>query len=281
MKKTRIAVIQTDWAGTRAGMITKMRDLIAQAAGKGANVICLQEFSLSPYFASEKDDKHYSWAEPVEGGESTTFFGECAAEHGVYILGSIFEVAPDGVHWDTATVHGPDGALVGYTRKVHIPEGPGYYEDYYYGGYNEYPIHDVGGLPTAVPTCYDQWFPEMARICALSGAEFIFYPTAIGSEPEYPDMDTSMAWQTVMRGHAIANGVYIAAANRIGVEDVTFYGTSFICDPMGNILAQASRDQTEILIADTDPELFEQYRYVFPLLNQRRPDAYGKLTDQN
>lgn len=259
-------------------MIAHIQALVAEAADNGAQIICLQEFTLSPYFASVKDDNNYSWAESLQDGESVRVFGALAKQHGVFILGSIFERADDGVHWDTATVHGPSGDLIGHTRKVHIPQGAGYYEDYYYGGADQYPIHEAGGVKLAVPTCYDQWFPEMSRQCALNGAEFIFYPTAIGSEPEAPDLDTSESWQVVMRGQAIANGLYIAAANRVGKEGVAFYGRSFICDPMGNILAEASRDQTEIIYATLDADVMARWRYLFPLLKQRRPDAYSGLT---
>ena len=277
MQNTRIAVIQTNWPGSREAIKNTFRELVADAASQGAEIVCLQEFTLSPYFASVKDDVHFDRAESLTDGESSRFFSELAQKNGVQLIGSLYEKGDAGAFWDTATIHSPDGALAGFTRKVHIPQGAGYYEDYYFGGYNEYPIHDVSGLKTAVPTCYDQWFPEMSRICALNGAEFIFYPTAIGSEPDAPELDTAEAWQTVMRGQAIANGVFIAAANRTGVEDVTFYGSSFICDPMGNIIAQASRDQTEVLVADLDAAVFEQWRYLFPLLKQRRPDAYGRL----
>lgn len=132
-----------------------------------------------------------------------------------------------------------------------------------------------------MPTCYDQWFPEMARICALNGAEFIFYPTAIGAEPTDPDIDTQNAWETVMRGHAIANGVYIGAANRIGVENgIRFYGSSFICDPMGRVLAQAGRDTTEVIMADLDPAVLEHWRDLFPLLHQRMPQTYRRILDR-
>ncbi len=260
-------------------MIKKLEGLVADAAEKGAQIVCLQEFTLCPYFASVKDDVNFERAESLHDGESVTVFNRLAQENKVILIGSIYEKDDEGNYWDTATVSGPDGNLIGFTRKVHIPQGAGYYEDYYFNGNNEYPIHDLAGLKTAIPTCYDQWFPEMSRICALNGAEFIFYPTAIGSEPEAPELDTAEAWQTVMRGQAIANGVYIAAANRTGQEGVEFYGSSFICDPMGNIIAQAGRDTTEVLVAELDSKLFEQWRYLFPLLNQRRPDAYGKLVE--
>ena len=277
MKNTKVGVIQTDWPSSRAAMITRLHDLVAQAAAQQAEIVCLQEFTLSPYFASDKDDSNFARAEALHGSESEQTFSELARKNGVFLVGSLFERGENGRYWDTATIHGPTGEMIGFTRKVHIPQGAGYYEDYYFGGSNEYPIHDVAGVKMAVPTCYDQWFPEMSRICALNGAEFIFYPTAIGSEPDAPEIDTAEAWQTVMRGQAIANGVYIAAANRIGEEDVAFYGSSFICDPMGNIIAQASRDQTEVLVAELDVDLFNKWRYLFPLLQQRRPDTYQAL----
>ncbi len=286
MKNTTIALIQTSWPGSRAEIIKTYRELVVEAAVRGAEIVCLQEFSLSPYFASVKDDANTAWAEPVRGGESDAVFGELARQNRVFLLGSLFERADDGgaedrTYWDTATVHNPAGELAGFTRKVHIPQGAGYYEDYYYGGSDQFPVYEVAGVKTAVPTCYDQWFPELSRIYALNGAEFIFYPTAIGSEPDAPEIDTAVSWQTVMRGQAIANGVFIAAANRVGQEDVTFYGSSFICDPMGRILAQASRDQTEVIVAVLETAVFDQWRHLFPLLRQRRPDVYGELVKKS
>ncbi|MCB0009095.1 MAG: hypothetical protein KDE04_21660 [Anaerolineales bacterium] len=277
MKRTKIALVQTDWSGDRASMKAKLAELIGQAAAGGSNLVCLQEFTLSPYFASVLSDDNYRWAEMLHGGESDQFFGELAGRHRIYLISSIFEQGKDGKYWDTAVLHGPAGTQIGYTRKVHIPAGTGYHEDHYFGGATDYPVHDVAGLQVAAPTCYDQWFPEMSRICALNGAEFIFYPTAIGSEPSAPGFDSQKSWELVMRGQAIANGVFMAAANRVGQEGVTFYGSSFICDPMGNILAQASRDQTEIISAELDPAIFDQWRALFPLLKQRRPELYGPI----
>lgn len=277
MPPLKIALIQTHWPGNRADVSQTYRALVQEAVAQQADVVGLPEFSLSPYFASVIDEANYQWAEPLHGGESDRLFSQLARQNGVYLIGSLFEQAEDNRYWDTATIHGPDGHMVGFTRKVHIPQGEGYHEDHYFGGSDGYPVHDVGGLKIAVPTCYDQWFPEMSRICALNGAEFIYYPTAIGSEPTNPDIDTQEAWQTVMRGQAIANGVYIAAANRVGTEGVEFYGSSFICDPIGNILAEASRDQTELITAQLDPTLFNEWRRLFPLLKQRRPDTYSRL----
>lgn len=278
MEKTRIAVIQTHWPGNRTEIVATYKELVKEAAAQAAKIVCLQEFSLSPYFASTIDNANYRWAEPLRSGESDQIFSQLAQDNGVFLIGSIFEQDGDQF-WDTATLHAPTGELVGFTRKVHIPQGEGYHENHYFGGAAGFPIHDTGYVKLAMPTCYDQWFPELSRICALNGAEFIFYPTAIGSEPTDPEIDTAEAWQTVMRGQALANGVYIAAANRTGAEGVTFYGSSFICDPMGNILAQASRDKTEVITAELDPTQFARWRRLFPLLQQRRPEVYQQLVE--
>ncbi|RMG85401.1 MAG: hydrolase [Chloroflexi bacterium] len=279
MEKVRFALVQLAWPGERAPMMKTYHELVAAAAKDGAQIVGLPELSISPYFPGRRDPQGFQWAEPLHGGASDQFFSELAQEYGVYILGSIFEKADDG-YWDTATVHNPEGALIASTRKVHIPSGEGYHETDFFQSATDYPVHDIGLLRLAVPTCYDQWFPELARIYALNGAEFIFYPTAIGSEPTDPDFDSQVAWQTVMRGHAIANGIFIAAANRIGHEnDVTFYGSSFICDPTGCILAQAGRDTTEYIIADLEPRTMQRYRNLFPLLHQRKPHTYNRLTE--
>jgi N-carbamoylputrescine amidase len=194
-------------------------------------------------------------------------------------VGSLYEQAGEN-YFDTATIHGPDGKLIGKTRKIHIPSGVGYHETHFFGGADDYPVFDIGPLRMATPTCYDQWFPELARIFSMNGAQFIFYPTAIGSEPTDAAMDSQQAWQTIMRGHAIANGVFIGAANRVGTENlVTFYGSSFICDPMGKILAQASRDRPEVILAEIDLSVLRRWRGLFPLLHQRRPGAYARLLD--
>lgn len=281
MQALEIALIQMAWAGSRAEMIAQTRGLIAAAAGGGARLICLPEFTLSPYFAVTTDAAGFEWAEALPGGESEQFFSQQAAQHGVYLIGSLYERTPDGQYFDTATIHAPDGSLCGITRKVHIPSGTGYHETYFFGGADEYPVHDIGACKLAAPTCYDQWFPELARIYALNGAEFIFYPTAIGSEPTAPEVDSSEAWEIVMRGHAIANGLFIGAANRVGDEHgQRFYGGSFVCDPTGRVLAKAGRDTTEVIFATLQPETLNQWRELFPLLHQRRPEAYARLLDK-
>jgi N-carbamoylputrescine amidase len=285
MQPMTIAVIQYAWAGSREAMTRAAAALIAEAAGRGAALICLPELSLSPYFPITTDPAGLQWAEPAIGGDSDHAFGPLARQHGVSIISSIVERTTDEYSgaeriYDTAVIHRPDGVIGGITRKVHIPSGAGYHEDHFFEGGDTYPVHHIGELAVAAPTCYDQWFPELARIYALNGAEFVFYPTAIGSEPSAPDVDTQEAWQTMMRAHAIANGLYVAAGNRVGVEQgQTFYGGSFICDPMGRMLAVAGRDTTEVITADLDPEVFARWRGLFPLLKQRLPARYARLVE--
>lgn len=278
MKDIHIALAQGHWTGEQATTKALYRRLVAEAAATGAHLICLPEFTLLPYFPGLRDSAGFRWAEPLPGGASDIFFGELAREHQVSIVGSLFERDADGRYWDTATVHKPDGKLAYFTRKVHIPSGEGYHETDYFGGADQFPVHDLERVKLAAPTCYDQWFPELARIYALEGAELIIYPTAIGSEPTAADFDSAAAWQTVMRGHAVANGLFVAACNRVGRENaVTFYGSSFICDPLGTVLAQASRDGDEVLHAQLKAHVREQYLELFPLLGQRRPQHYGRL----
>lgn len=274
----RVALVQLGWPGDRDKMITNYRQLVAEAAARGAALVCLPELSISPYFPATRNPRGFEWAEPLADGPSAQFFAELARTHAVHIVGSLFERTTDGHFFDTATLHDPYGRLVGVTRKIHIPSGEGYHETDFFEAGDSYPVHTAATLKLALPTCYDQWFPELARIYALNGAEFIFYPTAIGSEPTAPEIDTQEAWQTVMRGHAIANGLFIGAANRIGSEGgLRFYGSSFVCDPMGRILAQAGRDTTEVITADLNPATMQRWRELFPLLRQRRPGAYGRL----
>ncbi|MCK6580897.1 MAG: hydrolase [Anaerolineae bacterium] len=282
MERIKVGLVQLAWAGTRAAMIDDYRRLVYEAAARGAELICLPELSLSPYFPVTTDPAGFDWAEPLPGGETERLFSELARAHRVAIISSLVEKTEDGHVFDTAILHQPDGALGGVTRKIHIPSGAGYNETHFFEAGTTYPVHAVRALAVAAPTCYDQWFPELARIYALNGAEFLFYPTAIGSEPTAPEVDTQDAWRTVMRGHAVANGVYIGAANRVGVEQgQTFYGGSFVCDPMGRVIAQAGRDTTEVITAELDPDLFAEWRRLFPLLGQRQPGVYGRLTERS
>lgn len=282
MEALRVALVQVEWLGSRQAMEKQYLDLLPQAVAQGAKLICLPEFSLLPYFPGTRDKSGFEWAEPLKTGQTTQFLSQAAQKLGVMIVGSLYELAEDGNHYDTAVTFGAEGQFLNYTRKIHIPSGEGYHETDFFIGFDDYPVHDIGAVKIATPTCYDQWFPELARIYSMNGAEFIFYPTAIGSEPTDPTMDSKEQWQLVMRGHAIANGVYIGAANRIGHEnEVTFYGSSFICDPMGNMLAEAGRDTVEVIVADLAPQVLSRWRGLFPLLHQRKPQTYRRLLDNH
>ena len=280
MQKTHLALIQVAWLGDSAAMQAQYRTLVQSAAQAGAKLILLPEFSLLPYFPAYREQSGFDYAEPLRGGMSESFFASLAHDYKVSVIGSLYERAEDGTYYDTATFHAPDGAF-GYTRKVHIPSGEGYHETDFFVGALDYPVHHSESITFGAPTCYDQWFPELARIYAMNGAELLCYPTAIGSEPTAPDFDSKDAWQTVMRGHAVANGLFVAACNRVGQERNLFFGSSFICDPLGRILAQAGRDTIEVISAELDPDVFEQYRHLFPLLHQRKPQAYGRLLEKD
>jgi N-carbamoylputrescine amidase len=279
MQTVRVGLVQLPWLGSAEAMKSEYRSLTAEAAKAGATIVCLPEFSLTPYFPGTTDPSGFSYAEELPESASQQFFNELACRNKVHVVGSLFEITSDKRYFDTATIASPAGKLIAVTRKIHIPYGEGYNETSFFKGGDTYPVFKLDGVSIATPTCYDQWFPELSRIYALNGAEFIFYPTAIGSEPTDATIDTQESWQTVMRGQAIANGVFIAAANRTGEENgVRFYGSSFICDPTGKVLAQASRDKTEIIVADLRNETFSQWRRLFPLLDQRRPDTYHLLS---
>ncbi len=274
---TRLALLQTRWLGDVSSTQRQLRELAGEAVAAGAQLLGLPEFTLNPYFAVTRDPAGFDWAEPLPGGVSERFFAELSRTLNVAVMGSLYERTPEGRYYDTATLH-EGGQLVGITRKIHIPSGDGYNETAFFGGADDFSVHRAAGLKIALPTCYDQWFPELARIFTLNGAELIFYPTAIGSEPNDPEMDSRHAWQRVMQGHAVANGVYVAACNRVGVEGTnTFYGSSFICDPSGAILAQAGSDTIEVIAAEVDLDVQRKWRTFFPLLHQRRVALYGQL----
>lgn len=265
---------------------------IELAAGEGAVLVCLQELTLSPYFAVRPDGPREP--EDLLEGRTVSFARGCAVRFGVYVHASLYERAdgePEGLGYNTAVVLAPDGRLVCRTRKLHIPVTAGYYEDRYFrpgpvGG--EEPAFPVVELPTGdqpvqfgFPTCWDQWFPELARAYSLRGAEVIVYPTAIGSEPDHPDFDTQPLWQQVIVAAGIANGTFMVAVNRTGSEDpLSFYGSSFISDPYGRVLVQAPRERPAVLVAALDLDQRRDWLELFPFLRTRRPDAYGELVRQ-
>jgi N-carbamoylputrescine amidase len=281
----RIAAVQQRWHPDPAEHQEALAAGIRIAAGEGARLVCLQELTLSPYFAVDPTGPGAGAATPEElpGGATHVFAARMAQEAGVHVHASLYERAEggDGLGYNTAIVVAPDGELAGVTRKLHIPVTAGYHEDRYFrpGPATEaLPLVALGGAHLGLPTCWDQWFPELARAYSLEGADVLIYPTAIGSEPDHPRFDTQPLWERVIVANGIANGVFMVAVNRIGPEPpLEFYGSSFISDPYGRVLAQAPRDEPAVLVADLDLDQRRDWLELFPFLATRRPDAYSRL----
>jgi N-carbamoylputrescine amidase len=289
----RLGLVQQRWHADPLQHERMLTEGIVMAAEQGARIVCLQELTLSPYFAITPDGAEALDVapEPLEDGQTVTFARSAAAESGAYVHASLYEQAErgDGLGFNTAILVSPAGELVQRTRKLHIPITAGYYEDKYFrqgpasGEGDPYPVVRLGesDAKLGLPTCWDQWFPELARAYSLAGAEVLIYPTAIGSEPDHPGFDTEPLWQQVIVGNGIANGTFMVAVNRFGVEGpLTFYGSSFISDPYGRILVQAPRDRAAVLVADLDLDQRRDWLELFPFLTTRRPDAYATLTRQ-
>ncbi len=286
----RIAALQHRWHADPGAHQEALASGIRLAAREGAQMVCLQELTLSPYFAANEAGPQASGVEPerLPGGPTHEFAARLAAETGIHVHASLYERAEDGgdgLGFNTAILVDPPGELVARTRKLHIPVTAGYYEDRYFrpgpAGDDAFPLVALGEARFGLPTCWDQWFPEVARAYSLEGADVIVYPTAIGSEPDHPDFDTEPLWQQVIVGNGIANGVFMVAVNRIGEEPpLTFYGSSFISDPYGRVLAQAPRDEPALLVADLDLDQREDWLELFPFLTTRRPDAYATLAKE-
>jgi len=277
-RKLTIGLVQERWCPDPLEHRERLRQGVLAASRRGAKLVCLQELTLNHYFATKPDNDRTPYLESIPDGPTCQFTRAIAMESGSFVTASLYENAGPG--YNTAICYAPDGALAGATRKQHIPSGDGYNEDFYFHpGDSDYPLHLIAGTPTALPTCYDQWFPELARIYSLKGAELIIYPTAIGSEPTAPDFDSQPLWQKVIVGHGITSNTFIVAVNRVGTEDgITFYGSSFISDPLGNILAQAPRDDPAVLTAELDFGRRELWGRLFPFLRQRQPGTYSRLT---
>jgi N-carbamoylputrescine amidase len=261
---------------------------IEKAARQGAEVICLPELFRSQYFCQTENIDNFNLAETIPG-ESTNVISKLAAKLNIAVVVPVFEKRSSGLYHNSIVMIDSDGTLKGIYRKMHIPDDPGYYEKFYFTpgdtGYKCFTTN-YGNIGTLI--CWDQWYPEAARLTALLGASIIFYPTAIGWHPEEKDKHGKKqfdSWQTIQRGHAIANGVYVAAANRIGLEKaekdssgIEFWGQSFICNPQGVILAQGSSDKEEVIIAEIDLEKIEKIRRHWPFFRDRRIDSYGNIT---
>ena len=280
----RVGAVQHRWHDDPTQHRAALTEGVKRAADTGARLICLQELTLSPYFAVTPDGPFAVGAtpEPLPGGPTHDLAAELAAATGAFVHASLYEDAADGgLGFNTAICVDPDGELVARTRKLHIPITAGYYEDRYFRpGDGGYPVVAVGDASVGFPTCWDQWFPELARAYALGGAELIVYPTAIGSEPDHPDFDTQPLWEKVIVGNGVANGTFMVAVNRIGTEaPLTFYGSSFISDPYGRVLVKAPRDRPAVLVADLDLDARRDWLSLFPFLTTRRPDTYGPLVE--
>ena len=286
--KYKIAVVQLNLNDVAENNLKKCLSWVREAAKMGAEVISLPELYSSHYFCQSEDVDNFALAEPLY---STSFiaFSELAKELGVVIIVPFFEKRMAGIYHNSAYIIDTDGSEAGLYRKMHIPDDPHFYEKFYFTpgdlGFKAFSTHK-GKIGTLI--CWDQWFPEAARLTALKGAEVLFYPTAIGWHPlekEQYGENQHGAWMNVMKGHAVANGVYVAAANRIGLEQylpntsgIQFWGSSFIAGPQGEILAQASHDKEEILIAEVDLDLQENVRQNWPFLRDRRIDAFEDIT---
>ena len=286
--KFRIGLVQMACSKDPNENLAKAEWRIREAAGKGAQIVCLQELFRSQYFCREEDPGLFDLAEQVPG-PTTESFARLARELQVAIIGSVFERRAAGVYHNTAVVIDADGSLLGIYRKMHIPDDPGYYEKYYFTpGDLGFRCFDTRFARVAPLVCWDQWYPEAARLAALGGAQVLFYPTAIGWHPaekaRYGAAEHD-AWRTIQRSHAIANGLYVAAVNRVGYEGppetgIEFWGGSFVADPFGQVLAEASHDGEETLIVECDPRRIEEVRHNWPFLRDRRIDAYTGITSR-
>ena len=288
MKEIKIGFIQQQNTAVSEDNMQRLSKSIADLAKQGAQLIVLQELHNSLYFCQVEDVNNFDWAEPIPG-PSTQFYGHLAKQFGVVIVTSLFEKRAPGLYHNTAVVIESDGTIAGKYRKMHIPDHPAYYEKFYFtpGDLGFHPITtSVGKLGVLV--CWDQWYPEAARLMALQGAELLIYPTAIGYESsDTPDEQERQreAWTTIMRGHAVANGLPVVAVNRVGLEPdpsgntqgIQFWGSSFVAGPQGELLYRASNSDEENVIVPIDLQHSEQVRRWWPFLRDRRIDEYGNI----
>ncbi|MEM1059474.1 MAG: carbon-nitrogen hydrolase [Verrucomicrobiota bacterium] len=284
-----LGLIQTSATPDLEANRARQVELIGRAAGQGAQIVCTQELFASQYFCQEELHDNFRLAEPIPDGPGTRALAVAAQANGVVVIGSLFERRAPGLYHNTAVVIDADGTLLGRYRKMHIPDDPHYYEKFYFTpGDLGFRAWDTRFGRVGVLVCWDQWFPEAARLTALQGAQVLFYPTAIGWHPaEKAEFGSKQhaAWQTIQRGHAVANGCYVAAVNRVGHErphggdGIEFFGRSFVAGTSGEILAEAGGEE-EILLAEVDLGALETVRTHWPFLRDRRIDAYGPLTER-
>lgn len=281
-RTVRLGLIQGRGFPTPAKSLAWHEKRIREAAGRGAQIVVLQELFLTPYFCRSEDPAWFDAAEPVPG-PTTERLSKLAGELGVVIVASLFERRAPGLSHNTAAVIDADGRYLGKYRKTHIPEDPGFHEKFYFTpGDLPYRSWTTRFGKIGILVCWDQWYPEAARLTALHGAEILIYPTAIGWLPEEKaELGAAQhgAWETVQRGHAVANGCYVAAVNRTGTEgDTEFWGQSFVADPYGRVVSRASVNAEETLLVDCDLGLVESFRRIWPFFRDRRIETYGALT---
>ncbi|HYA35449.1 MAG TPA: carbon-nitrogen hydrolase [Candidatus Binataceae bacterium] len=281
-QRTTIGLVQMSCAADPKLNLDKAIARVEEAAVRGARVVCLQELFRSHYPCQVEDSRFFDLAEPIPG-PTTEALGRLAAARKIAIVASIFEKRAQGLYHNTAVVIDESGAIAGRYRKMHIPDDPRYYEKYYFTpGDLDFTSHQTAHGRLGVLVCWDQWFPEAARLTAMSGAQILFYPTAIGWwHGETPEDRVKMleAWKTIQRAHAIANGVFVAAVNRVGIEgELEFWGSSFVADPFGEVVASASEKNEETLVVECNLDRIEYTRRNWPFLRDRRVDAYQDLT---
>ncbi|MFM9019922.1 MAG: carbon-nitrogen hydrolase [Sediminibacterium sp.] len=279
-----VGIVQMSCTASKEENTRKAMQLTREAAAKGAKIVCLQELFSSLYFCDTEDYSHFELADTIPG-PVTDAWGELAAELKIVIIASLFEKRAQGLYHNTTAVLDADGTYLGKYRKMHIPDDPAYYEKFYFTpGDLGYRVFSTAYGTIGVLICWDQWYPEAARITSLMGAEILFYPTAIGwatSQDDATNLEQYNAWQTIQRSHAVANGVHVVSVNRVGLEQngaMRFWGGSFVSNPMGTLLFQAPHEEEIVEVVQIETKLTDQYRTHWPFLRDRRIDSYEPIT---
>jgi len=282
MKKVKVGVVQMTCTANKQENLNKAIVKVKEAAQKGAQIVCLQELFTSLYFCDVEDYDNFKLAEPIPGPSSDAL-SEVAKELGIVIIASLFEKRAQGIYHNTTAVLDADGAYLGKYRKMHIPDDPGFYEKFYFTpGDLGYKVFKTKFATIGVLICWDQWYPEAARITSMMGAEILFYPTAIGwatTQDEATNVEQYNAWQTIQRSHAVANGVHVVSVNRVGEEaGVKFWGGSFFANPFGALIQQLSADNEEVVVQELDLDKSDYYRSHWPFMRDRRIESYQPIT---
>ena len=284
MSKVKVGIVQMSCVAGKQTNLDKAIAKIREAAAKGAQIVCLQELFTSLYFCDVEEYENFKLAEPIPG-PSTDALCKIAAELNVVIIASLFEKRAQGLYHNTTAILDADGSYLGKYRKMHIPDDPSYYEKFYFTpGDLGYKVWETKYAKIGVLICWDQWYPEAARITSLMGAEILFYPTAIGWHHLQDDITNSEqfnAWRTIQRSHAVANGVHVVGVNRVGLEQdgqMKFWGGSFVSNPFGNLLYEASHEEEEVAVVEIDTDKTDTYRTHWPFMRDRRIDSYGQIT---